>query len=240
MGRKEKSSFPKTQAAACYLGQGTRWCTAATKAYNVFDDYNENGPLLVIIPAKPNHPGQKWQFHFHTNSLNDERDAPCTKTDIPETLWNVLLQWVERIPIEERIETLELEGSAEALRFIRKPTAKEEWAAVSANGYAIEFVECPSAEVQIAAVEDYCGVITLISNPCEAAQLAAVSQDGHIISRIRNPSEVVQLAAVQESGHAIQHILSPSKAVQMAAVEENPNAIQYIYQTVDRRSVCSH
>jgi hypothetical protein len=56
--------MPYDQAAACYYGQGARWCTAATKGRNYFNDYAENTPLLVVIPQQPQHPGEKYQLWF--------------------------------------------------------------------------------------------------------------------------------------------------------------------------------
>ena len=41
--------WPLDQEAACYLGQGTQWCTAATRSDNYFDQYNEVGGLIIII-----------------------------------------------------------------------------------------------------------------------------------------------------------------------------------------------
>lgn len=55
---------PQDQAAGCYYGQGTRWCTAATKAKNMFDYYNEIAPLLIAIPKDPMKPGEKYQLYF--------------------------------------------------------------------------------------------------------------------------------------------------------------------------------
>jgi hypothetical protein len=55
---------PYDQAAACYYGQGARWCTAATKGKNYFNDYAENTPLLIVIPQQPQHPGEKYQLWF--------------------------------------------------------------------------------------------------------------------------------------------------------------------------------
>ncbi len=43
----------KDQEASCYIGQGTRWCTAASKSTNYFSEYNANGPLLIINFKKP-------------------------------------------------------------------------------------------------------------------------------------------------------------------------------------------
>jgi hypothetical protein len=41
------------EEAACYLGQGTQWCTAATQSTNYFDNYNKTGGLVVVNLAKP-------------------------------------------------------------------------------------------------------------------------------------------------------------------------------------------
>jgi hypothetical protein len=56
--------MPYDQTAACYYGQGARWCTAATKGRNYFNDYAENTPLLIVIPQQPQHPGEKYQLWF--------------------------------------------------------------------------------------------------------------------------------------------------------------------------------
>jgi hypothetical protein len=56
--------MPYDQAAACYYGQGARWCTAATKGRNYFNDYAENTPLLIVVPQQPQYPGEKYQLWF--------------------------------------------------------------------------------------------------------------------------------------------------------------------------------
>ena len=50
--------------AACYYGQGTRWCTAATRGKNYFSEYHNESPLLIILPKEPQYPGEKYQLHF--------------------------------------------------------------------------------------------------------------------------------------------------------------------------------
>ena len=45
--------WAKDQAAACHLGQGTQWCTAATQSNNMFNHYNDRGALIVIQLAEP-------------------------------------------------------------------------------------------------------------------------------------------------------------------------------------------
>lgn len=44
--------IPKTKEAAQFYGAGTRWCTAAENN-NYFDQYNEDGPLFIIIQKQP-------------------------------------------------------------------------------------------------------------------------------------------------------------------------------------------
>ena len=67
---------PIDQAAACYYGQGTRWCTAATNSRNMFDTYNKNGPLFIVVPTQPTRPGEKYQLHFQSEQYMDEQDNP--------------------------------------------------------------------------------------------------------------------------------------------------------------------
>lgn len=67
---------PHTQEASIMYGKGTQWCTAAGKSDNRFDDYNELGYLYIIIDKKT---GEKYQFHFETQSFMDETDEPIDK-----------------------------------------------------------------------------------------------------------------------------------------------------------------
>jgi len=67
---------PKDEAAACYYGQGTRWCTAATDSGNYFNSYNADGPLLIILPKKTSYDGEKYQLHFESNQFMNEKDHP--------------------------------------------------------------------------------------------------------------------------------------------------------------------
>jgi hypothetical protein len=64
---------PEDMAAAQFWGQGTQWCTAA-RNNNMFDRYNRDGPLLILIPKKANYEGEKYQAHFASGSFMDEQD----------------------------------------------------------------------------------------------------------------------------------------------------------------------
>lgn len=62
---------PTTKEAAIYYGKNTRWCTAATSSNNMFDQYNDEGPLYIIIDKAKN---VKYQFHFESGQYMDEKD----------------------------------------------------------------------------------------------------------------------------------------------------------------------
>lgn len=64
---------PKTQEAATYYGKGTKWCTASTGSYNYFERYNNEGNLYININKNT---GDKYQFHFESNSFMDAEDKP--------------------------------------------------------------------------------------------------------------------------------------------------------------------
>jgi len=65
---------PKDQNAACYYGQGTRWCTASRTSTNYFGHYSKDGPLYILLPKQPKHDGEKYQLHFASEQFMDEND----------------------------------------------------------------------------------------------------------------------------------------------------------------------
>jgi hypothetical protein len=73
---------PLDEKAACYYGQGTRWCTASTKGTNYFDQYNREGPLYIILPKKPSYEGEKYQLHIESKQFMDEKDVPIPLTKL--------------------------------------------------------------------------------------------------------------------------------------------------------------
>ena len=69
--------IPLTERASCLIGKGTQWCTAADESDNMFDSYNSDGPLYVIINKDDN---SKYQLHFESNQIMDENDRPVPAT----------------------------------------------------------------------------------------------------------------------------------------------------------------
>jgi hypothetical protein len=67
---------PEDQTAACYYGQGTRWCTAATRGTNYFNQYSRQGKLYILLPTNPRDEGEKYQLHFESDQFMDKEDDP--------------------------------------------------------------------------------------------------------------------------------------------------------------------
>ena len=66
---------PHTQEESCRLGRGTKWCTAATKGENMFNEYYKPDDLLyIVVPKRPQYKGEKYQLHFGTQQYMDEQD----------------------------------------------------------------------------------------------------------------------------------------------------------------------
>lgn len=73
--------IPLDKTAAIYYGQNTKWCTAGTE-YNMFDHFSKDGPLFILIPAKPAYAGEKYQIHFESNQYMNERDNSVNLNEI--------------------------------------------------------------------------------------------------------------------------------------------------------------
>jgi hypothetical protein len=72
-------AIPETESASCELGTRTRWCTAATRSDNRFDQYNSQGPLHVWIDQKTKN---KFQFHFETFQFMDQLNQPLGTSEL--------------------------------------------------------------------------------------------------------------------------------------------------------------
>lgn len=68
-----KIYLPDNKEAACLLGMGTKWCTAAMTSQNYYKDYHKEGDPLFILISKSD-PNIKYQFHFGTRQFMDKND----------------------------------------------------------------------------------------------------------------------------------------------------------------------
>lgn len=87
LGNGVTMDIPLTQFSSCILGRNTRWCTAARQD-NLFADYAEYGPLLILtLPT-----GQRFQGHadihdyVSSHTLGDTLDDHNYSDDYPEDL----------------------------------------------------------------------------------------------------------------------------------------------------------
>ena len=81
----------KTEEAACYYGKGTKWCTAADEADNMFDAYNKDGPLYVVLGKD----GRKFQYHPASGQFMDEQDDPVDPYHIYNKYPEMKQLWTE-------------------------------------------------------------------------------------------------------------------------------------------------
>jgi hypothetical protein len=90
---------PKNEAASCYYGQGTRWCTAG-RDNNMYDRYASDGDLYILLPKQPDYEGEKYQLHFSSNQFMDEGDnyVDSVKDLITKRFGNLLPFFMEREP----------------------------------------------------------------------------------------------------------------------------------------------
>jgi hypothetical protein len=95
---------PEDTEAACYYGQGTRWCTAATKGQNAFDYYNKEGPMYILIPTKPQYNGEKYQIHPASRQFMNQNDERAGPTKIMARFGEDFTAWLRKtVPNLEQI-----------------------------------------------------------------------------------------------------------------------------------------
>jgi hypothetical protein len=101
------------EAAACYYGQGTRWCTAGD-SNNQFDNYNSSGKLYIMLPKSPAYPGEKYQLHFPDSQFMDPKDDPIDIRELLEKRFPNTLEFFKKV--EPTIEKMVVFASDEILQ----------------------------------------------------------------------------------------------------------------------------
>lgn len=84
---------PTTEAAACFYGKGTKWCTTGDND-NQFEHYNSQGSIYIIMTGD-----RKFQLHMETDQFMDEEDVDISETDDIELLSQIpeykkFLEWL--------------------------------------------------------------------------------------------------------------------------------------------------
>ena len=83
---------PDDENAACYYGQGTRWCTAA-KSNNMFTRYQNDGDMYILLPTKATHEGEKYQVHPASGQYMDEQDRDVEADDLIQRFGDDFREW---------------------------------------------------------------------------------------------------------------------------------------------------
>ena len=84
---------PEDTNAACYYGQGTRWCTASDNN-NMFDRYNQDGPMYILMPTTPKYDGEKYQIHPDSGQYMDEKDQEVEPQDLKKRFGEDFQTWL--------------------------------------------------------------------------------------------------------------------------------------------------
>lgn len=78
-----KVIVPETMESSCYYGAGTKWCTAASKSDNRFDQYSKSGPLWIVM-ANFGGKWRKFQIHVEQKEFMNELNQAISKQDIAQ------------------------------------------------------------------------------------------------------------------------------------------------------------
>ena len=71
------SIIPHNRQTAVQLSQGTSWCTGkGDMCHNMFDHYNKDGQLHILIPMNPTHKDERYQIHLESQQYMDKNDSP--------------------------------------------------------------------------------------------------------------------------------------------------------------------
>lgn len=122
--------IPHNKGAACQLGKGTSWCTAAP-GLDYYEEYHqEDDPLFIFINKSD--PRTKYQFHFGTKQFMDRNDQSIeieNKSLLP-ILYDLLKQNKidEKYPIINNISFIEEDGIFYKVQIESRPIGRvQKW-----------------------------------------------------------------------------------------------------------------
>lgn len=143
---------PNTKEASMKYGANTRWCTAASQN-NMFNYYNEKGPLYIIISKK--YPAKKWQFHVETDSFMDVEDERIVSV-------SMLSRYGDTDGLFNFMTTVDKDLSFFPVRKLQKAIAMLEQGAPLKD--AFDFVEKPSEGFVVVGINEKYNYIEVATN----------------------------------------------------------------------------
>jgi hypothetical protein len=84
--------IPTTKEAAIFLGQNTRWCTAALKS-NMFDYYNKSDVMFVVYDKATK---SRSQLHIDSGQFAGEDDRNKGMKAVPEWARTPIIEWYKK------------------------------------------------------------------------------------------------------------------------------------------------
>jgi hypothetical protein len=111
--------FPRTKGAACSLGKGTDWCTAAP-GLDYYSEYAKEGQLIIFISKKD--PTVKYQLHYASKQYMDKNDNHIgSKVNILNKILNdniIGSEFEKYLSEDERKEIINLATKTSAFKMI--------------------------------------------------------------------------------------------------------------------------
>lgn len=224
--------IPKTEAASCYFGQGTKWCTAG-KRDNMFTHYSNQGPLYIVQT-----PSGKYQFHFPTNSFMDSSDESVDLKGLTKK-YPVLLKIFK--DHASKYETLQLlvdppedllvrivTETPYTLKEVSEQTEKICLAAVKQDGYTLQFVKTQTDKICIEAMKEHGGALRFVKKQTPAICREAVKTLSDALRYVKNQTDDLCMLAVKKQGDALQHVKKQTDEICLAAVEERGAALAHV------------
>ncbi len=186
---------PQTHAASCAYGAGTKWCTTSSSP-SMFNTYNKDGPMHIMIPKKPNYPGEKYQYHLHSNQFMDEKDRSADALDVLHSRPNpVLLDHIDKHQAQLDTSTTGYGSSRDKAKLIQ--------IAHEPKKYLSKYLETGGPDVQsaVARLGTHEQKEALINNPniSEAMKINFIKggNPAHIEKFVGDKSTRVQSAVAQ-------------------------------------------
>ena len=118
--------IPTNKGAACELGKGTEWCTAAP-GLDYYEEYHtDEDPLILFIPKHPDRKGEKYQIHFGSDQFMDEEDINLDDSKKAKLVSLIkLAKEAFGQEIQKEISKYAYKKFDDGREFIQKPDAKE-------------------------------------------------------------------------------------------------------------------
>lgn len=222
-----KMVIPLSQQAAQWWGQGTQWCTAAENN-NMFDDYNKQAPLMILLFKDNLHNYRKLQLWINQYNFQwmDETDGQVSEEFIKQN-WSklevavaycvMIKNYLINIPTlfsNESLCNLIVEKNGLNLQYVVESSRTKELSQIACEqtGLALQFVP------EIFRKRKLC--------------MIAIKQTGLALKHVPENLQTNDLfrLAVQQNGLALNFIPEHLRTEELCwtACKQTSNALQYV------------